>query len=100
MQMAPITIPVLIAGLISCVLLELSGMFGFGAKLPKLAKAIIEGFLVDEDNKRSKEERYALVIQAISAVYFNCCISFSSCPCRPNRFDHHCTTNCFNRYHG
>lgn len=78
--MAPITIPVLIAGLLSCVLLELSGMFGFGAKLPKLAKAIIKGFLMDEDNKRSKEERFALVIQAISAVFLIVALAFHLAP--------------------
>ena len=50
------------------------------AKLPKLAKAIIEGFLVDEDNKRSKEERYALVIQAISAVFLIVALAFHLAP--------------------
>jgi NhaB family Na+:H+ antiporter len=78
--MAPITLPVLASGLLTCVLLELSGKFGFGAKLPKLAKNIIESFLIDEDNNRSKGEKYALIIQAISAVFLIVALAFHLAP--------------------
>jgi len=78
--MAPITLPVLACGLLTCVLLELSGKFGFGAKLPKLAKNIIASFLIDEDNKRSKGEKYALIIQAISAVFLIVALAFHLAP--------------------
>ena len=78
--MAPITLPVLAAGLMTCALLEVSGKFGFGEKLPDLVKNIIQGFLVDEDAKRSKQEKYALVIQASSAAFLIVALAFHLAP--------------------
>lgn len=39
-----ITIPVLIAGLLTTFLLEKFKIFGFGEKLPEVARRIIEGY--------------------------------------------------------
>ncbi|WP_298780578.1 sodium/proton antiporter NhaB [uncultured Polaribacter sp.] len=68
LQMAPVTIPVLIAGLITTVILELTGTFGFGAKLPKVAADIIESYTLEEDKNRSDKEKYGLMVQGVSAV--------------------------------
>ena len=68
LQMAPITIPVLIGGLITTVILELTGWFSFGAKLPKVAADIIEGYTIEEDSKRTDKEKYGLIVQGVSAV--------------------------------
>lgn len=67
-KMAPITIPVLACGLLTTVLLEVTGIFGFGAKLPKIADQIIQGYTKEEDEKRSPKEKYALKVQALAAV--------------------------------
>ncbi|WP_299675140.1 sodium/proton antiporter NhaB [uncultured Tenacibaculum sp.] len=67
-QMAPITIPVLLAGLLTTVVLETTGWFGFGAKLPKVAAEIIESYTVEEDNKRTDGEKYGLIVQGVSAI--------------------------------
>ncbi|MCG1037792.1 sodium/proton antiporter NhaB [Polaribacter sargassicola] len=67
-HMAPVTIPVLIAGLATTVVLELTGWFGFGAKLPKIAADIIEGYTLEQDNNRSQKEKYGLIVQGVSAV--------------------------------
>ena len=68
LQMAPITIPVLFAGLATTVVLELTGAFGFGAKLPKVAADIIENYTIKEDANRSDKEKYGLIVQGVSAV--------------------------------
>ncbi|WP_075342077.1 sodium/proton antiporter NhaB [Tenacibaculum agarivorans] len=68
LKMAPITIPVLFAGLLTTVVLELTGWFGFGAKLPQEAAEIIESYTIEEDNKRSDKEKYGLIVQGVSAV--------------------------------
>ncbi|WP_299064735.1 sodium/proton antiporter NhaB [uncultured Polaribacter sp.] len=68
LQMAPITIPVLLGGLVTTVVLELTGWFGFGAKLPKIAADIIEGYTVEEDKNRTDKEKYALIVQGVSAI--------------------------------
>lgn len=67
-QMAPITIPVLFAGLITTAVLETTKSFGFGAKLPKIAGEIIENYTKEEDKRRTDKEKNGLIIQAIAAV--------------------------------
>ncbi|HCY46215.1 MAG TPA: sodium/proton antiporter NhaB [Flavobacteriales bacterium] len=66
--MAPVTLPVLIGGLITTVILEATGTFGFGAKLPEVARTIIENYTKEEDEKRTPGEKYGLWVQGISAI--------------------------------
>jgi NhaB family Na+:H+ antiporter len=68
LKMAPITIPVLVAGLITTVILELTGTFGFGQKLPDVARKIIENYTKEDDAKRTAKQKWGLKVQAISAV--------------------------------
>ncbi|MEM1216419.1 MAG: sodium/proton antiporter NhaB, partial [Bacteroidota bacterium] len=67
-KMAPITMPVLVCGLITTVILELTGWFGYGAKLPEAARRIIESYTEEEDASRTDQQKYGLVVQAVSAV--------------------------------
>jgi NhaB family Na+:H+ antiporter len=68
LQMMPITIPVLICGLITTVVLELTGTFGFGAKMPNIAKTIIERYTEEEDVNRTAKQKYGLKIQGVAAI--------------------------------
>ncbi len=68
MQMKNITLPVFICGMITTVILEATGFFGYGAKLPEVARGIIEKYTEEADAKRSDKEKYGLIVQAISAV--------------------------------
>ena len=68
LRMAPITIPVLFAGLITTVVLETTGIFGFGQKLPKVARTIIEHYTEEEDLKRTHKEKWGIKVQAVSAI--------------------------------
>lgn len=67
-RMAPVTMPVLVAGLITTVFLETTKIFGFGQKLPDVARGIIENYTIQEDAKRSKRQKYGLIVQAVSAI--------------------------------
>ena len=67
-KMAPITLPVLAAGLLTTVVLELTGSFGFGAKLPEVARRIIENYTDQEDANRSDKAKYGLIVQGVSAI--------------------------------
>ena len=67
-KMSPITMPVLFCGLLTTVVLELTGAFGFGAKLPEVADQIIQGYTREEDSKRTHKEKYALKVQGIAAI--------------------------------
>ncbi|CAM1355409.1 MULTISPECIES: sodium/proton antiporter NhaB [Tenacibaculum] len=68
LKMAPITIPVLFAGLLTTVVLETTGWFGFGEKLPTVAAEIIESYTIEEDKKRTDKQKYGLIIQGVSAI--------------------------------
>lgn len=68
LQMAPITMPVLACGLLTTIFLEKTKFFGYGAQLPDVARGIIENYTVEMDAKRTDKEKYALIVQAISAI--------------------------------
>jgi len=68
MIMAPVTMPVLVAGLLTTILLEKTKTFGFGDKLPEVARRIIEVYTEEEDQKRTNSQKYALKVQAVAAI--------------------------------
>ena len=68
MQMKIITIPVFFAGLLTTILLEKFKLFGFGAKLPDVARKIIENYTLLEDKKRTVKQNNRLIVQAVAMV--------------------------------
>jgi NhaB family Na+:H+ antiporter len=67
-KMAPITLPVLVAGLLTTIVLEKTKIFGFGETLPDAVREIIENYTEEQDEKRTSAEKYGLVVQGVSAV--------------------------------
>ena len=63
-RMAPVTMPVLVAGLITCVLLELTGWFGYGGKLPEEVRSVLSEFDAEQEQRRDDKAKAQLVIQA------------------------------------
>ncbi|PTB92609.1 sodium/proton antiporter, partial [Marinobacter sp. Z-F4-2] len=53
-RMAPISMPVLLAGLVTCWFLEKLRWFGYGARLPKPVRQVLEEFADNERKKRTK----------------------------------------------
>ncbi|MFK7806950.1 MAG: sodium/proton antiporter NhaB [Saprospiraceae bacterium] len=68
LQMANITIPVLFCGLLTTVLLEMTGWFGYGTKMPEVARRIIEQYTIEEDKRRTDREKYNLAVQGVAAI--------------------------------
>jgi len=68
LMMKVITIPVFFAGLATTVIIEKFKLFGFGAKLPKVAREIIENYTDKEDKNRTEREKYQLIVQGVAAV--------------------------------
>jgi NhaB family Na+:H+ antiporter len=68
LKMAPITLPVLLAGLTTTIIVETTGWFGFGQKLPRVARTIIENYTDEMDEKRSSSEKYGLIVQSVAGV--------------------------------
>jgi NhaB family Na+:H+ antiporter len=73
---SPVSIPVLIIGLILCVLLEVTKTFGYGFKLPDKVRMILE----DEDKKRTNNIDKASVVrftvQAVVGVILIVALAF------------------------
>ncbi|MDY0069955.1 MAG: sodium/proton antiporter NhaB [Porticoccaceae bacterium] len=66
--MAPVTMPALACGFLTCLLLELTRTFGYGAKLPDAVRAVLTEFNAAEAQKRTLRTKVALVVQAITAL--------------------------------
>jgi len=66
--MLPVTMPVLGAGLVTCLLLEFTGKFGYGQQLPENVREILEDFDAEETRTRTKRETARLVWQGIAAL--------------------------------
>lgn len=69
LRMAPVTLPVFVAGLSMCFLLERIGWFGYGARLPASVHRILIDYNRYENDKRGPKERAALWVQAATAVF-------------------------------
>ncbi len=66
-RMAPVTAPVFVVGLVTCIMLEKVGWFGYGAKLPETVRQILTDYDVSETEQRSAADRARLVVQAATA---------------------------------
>ena len=67
-QMAHISMPVLVVGLMTCAALEMLGWFGYGAKLSPKVREVLESYDDDMTAKRTKQETSAIIVQAIVGV--------------------------------
>ena len=67
-KMAPVTVPVLFAGLATCALLEVTGKFGYGAALPDTVRRVLVEFQDREEAQRTTRASARLIVQAIVAV--------------------------------
>ena len=74
--MAPVTMPVLVVGLITCLLLEKVKLFGYGAQLPERVREILVKYDEAEAAKRTDRDNARLVIQAISAIILILALGF------------------------
>lgn len=68
MNMAHISMPVLVVGLITCMMLEITKVFGYGAPLNDKVRTVLEEYDDDMTAKRTMEDKAILVIQGLVAV--------------------------------
>lgn len=67
-NMAPVTMPVLAIGLLTCALLEKTSWFGYGALLPNSVKNILVKYEAEQEKKRGSREKAQLIVQAAAAI--------------------------------
>jgi len=68
MKMAPVSLPVLVAGLLTCVLVEKLRWFGYGTSLPVNVRQVLAEYDREESRKRTPREVAILIVQALAAV--------------------------------
>lgn len=69
LRMSPVTFPVFIFGLLTCVLVEKFNLFDYGSKLPENVRQILVEYDRAERKKRTNYDVAKLIVQAIIAVW-------------------------------
>ncbi len=69
LNVAPISIPTLIAGLATVVVLEKTGKFGYGHLIPEAVFKILKDFDEAQEAKRTKRDRASLYVQFAVAAF-------------------------------
>ena len=73
--MAPITVPTFIAGVLTCILMEKTKWFDYGAQLPTEVRSVLSEYNAEQEKKRTNKDRAKLVIQALVAVVLVVCLA-------------------------
>ena len=75
-RVAPVSVPVLAAGLATCALVEEFRWFGYGARLPGPVREVLEGFDRLGDARRTAADRAVLLVQAAVAAFLVVALAF------------------------
>ena len=75
-RLAPISMPVLVVGLLSCILLERLKWFGYGEALPGSVREIMEAFELREVERRDAAGMFRIVVQGLVAVFLIVALAF------------------------
>ncbi len=68
LKMAHISMPVLVVGLLTCILLEVTGIFGYGTRLSPRVREVLVEFDRAMAAQRTKQETMAIAVQAVVAL--------------------------------
>ena len=68
LKVAPVSLPVLVAGLVTCVLLEKLRWFGYGTLLPDHVRQVLATYAAEDDAQRTTHQRVALWVQGLAAL--------------------------------
>ncbi len=73
---APITMPVMICGLLTCFLLERTGWFGYGALLPENVRHVLVDFEAGNMAAATSLSKMRIVVQAFVAIFLVFALAF------------------------
>lgn len=68
-RVAPVSIPVLICGFITCYILEKFKLFGYGERLPRKVWVVLARYNAMREQKMTDQDRFKLIVQAIAGVW-------------------------------
>ena len=67
-EMAPVTVPTVIAGLFTCLLVEKLAWFGYGTPMPASVRQVLEEFERNESEQMTPRHLQVILVQAVVAV--------------------------------
>jgi NhaB family Na+:H+ antiporter len=67
-EMAPVTVPTVIAGFSTCVVVERFGWFGYGVPMPASVRQVLADFEREESERMTPKHRQVIIMQALVAV--------------------------------
>lgn len=76
LKMAHISMPVLVVGLLTCIMLEVTKSFGYGTQLSPKVREVLEAFDSDMSSKRTKRESSVIVVQAVVGILLCLALGF------------------------
>jgi NhaB family Na+:H+ antiporter len=76
MRVAPVSLPVLVVGLVTCLVLESTGWFGYGARLSPAVRRVLEEHQRRVDAGLTHRDRAALAVQAAAALLLVVALAF------------------------
>ncbi|MBN0141133.1 sodium/proton antiporter, partial [Pseudomonas aeruginosa] len=76
LRMAPVTLPVMVCGLLTCLLVEKYRLFGYGEPLPPTVRKVLQEFDDRSRAQRSRQERLRLIAQALIGVWLIVALAF------------------------
>jgi NhaB family Na+:H+ antiporter len=74
--MAPVSLPVLLAGLVTCIVVEKLRWFGYGTSLPASVRQVLAEYDSEQRGKRTSREIAVLIVQALAAVILVVALGF------------------------
>jgi NhaB family Na+:H+ antiporter len=74
LKVAPVSLPVLAAGLVTCVALEKLCLFGYGTLMPERVRQVLAAHAAEDDAARTPAQRLALRVQGVAALILIVCL--------------------------
>jgi NhaB family Na+:H+ antiporter len=75
-RMAPVSLPVFVVGMLTCVAVEKFKILGYGAPLQPPARHILEEFDRIEDENRTSMQKASLILQSLVAIFLVVALAF------------------------
>jgi len=74
--MAPVSLPVLLAGVVTCLVVEKLRWFGYGTSLPASVRQVLAEYDLEQSRKRTSREVAVLIVQALAAAILVVALGF------------------------
>jgi Na+:H+ antiporter, NhaB family len=79
-RMLPVSAPVFVAGLLTCLFVEKLRWFGYGAELPIAVRAVLEDYARAARDNRTAHDRAVLITQGMAALLLVAGLAFHVAP--------------------